>query len=237
MQVLFWFARSSSRTHLFRGWAQSAKSPTDRADMDAGSDTRQLEMKEAWPDPQLQPIVRRKKLGRPALFLNKRDITALLHMPQPAAAQQLRVSLSSLKRECRRLGIRHWPYKRSGKNLIHPDTSPDQWAIDINLPSAQACSSLFNVEISVTDTEVGGHLRVHSEYCSTPILPAQMSWVDRLDHFLLSVPSTTDLAQSAEFIDRVESQAFAGYLEQHAADATECLDSIVPSHRTPRIQQ
>lgn len=195
--------------------------------MDAGSDARQLQRKEAWPDS--QATVRRKKLGRPALLLNKRDITALLHMPQPAAAQQLRVSVSGLKRECRRLGLLHWPYKRSGKNGIYPDTSPDQVATDINLQSAQACSQLLNVEASVTDTEVGRHHRVHFEHLPAPVLPAQMSRVDHL-HFLLSVPSTTDLDEGTDFIDRVESQAFAGYLEQHAADATACLDSIAPPH-------
>ena len=54
-----------------------------------------------------------RKTGRPALQLVKSDITALFDMSQPSAAHHLGVSVSGLKRECRKLGILQWPYKRS----------------------------------------------------------------------------------------------------------------------------
>jgi hypothetical protein len=55
-----------------------------------------------------------RSAGRPALQLKKSEIIALFDMPQPFAAQLLGVSVSGLKRGCRKLGIPHWPYKRSG---------------------------------------------------------------------------------------------------------------------------
>lgn len=54
-----------------------------------------------------------RKVGRPSLQLNKSEITALFDMPQQSAAKLLGVSLSGLKKECRKFGIPHWPYKRS----------------------------------------------------------------------------------------------------------------------------
>ena len=60
-----------------------------------------------------EPTHLRKKAGRPALQLNKSEIEARFDMPQQLAARQLGVSLSGLKKECRKFGILQWPYKRS----------------------------------------------------------------------------------------------------------------------------
>ena len=60
-----------------------------------------------------EPTPLRKKAGRPALQLNKNEIEARFDIPQQLAARQLGVSLSGLKKECRKFGILQWPYKRS----------------------------------------------------------------------------------------------------------------------------
>ena len=62
-----------------------------------------------------------KKVGRPSLQLKRSAIEALFELPQPVAAQHLGVSVSRLKRECRKLGISLWPYKRNS----HPSDGSD----------------------------------------------------------------------------------------------------------------
>lgn len=58
-----------------------------------------------------------KKAGRPALQLKEDAITALFGIPQPSAAKVLGVSVSGLKKQCRKFGILHWPYKRRSCSL------------------------------------------------------------------------------------------------------------------------
>ena len=62
------------------------------------------------------------RVGRPNLQLKRSDIIAHFHLPQPLAARLLGVSVSGLKRECRKLGIPQWPYKRCS-NLSTNDAS------------------------------------------------------------------------------------------------------------------
>lgn len=83
---------------------------TDRTGLPAhGRDCHQVDL------PMSRSRTMIKRAGRPPLRLNKADITALFHMSQPSAAQRLGVSVSWLKRECRKLGIRQWPYQRNNK--------------------------------------------------------------------------------------------------------------------------
>ena len=51
--------------------------------------------------------------GRPMTTISKSDVTALFNLPQPEAAFVLGISLSALKRVCRRVGIKRWPYQRN----------------------------------------------------------------------------------------------------------------------------
>ena len=60
-----------------------------------------------------RPAVQNRKVGRPAIQIDKDAITALFEMPQPEAARRLGVSLSGLKKVCRKHDILQWPYKRN----------------------------------------------------------------------------------------------------------------------------
>ena len=64
------------------------------------------------PTPEANP----KKVGRPSINLGKGLITPLFHMPQHAAARHLGISLTGLKKVCRKHDILHWPYKRSANS-------------------------------------------------------------------------------------------------------------------------
>ena len=61
--------------------------------------------------PEPMSTAARSRVGRPAFQLSKSKITALFGVSQPLAAHRLGVSVSWLKRKCRKLGIQHWPYK------------------------------------------------------------------------------------------------------------------------------
>ena len=51
--------------------------------------------------------------GRPMTTISKSDVTAVFNLPQPEAAFVFGISLSALKRVCRRVGIKRWPYQRN----------------------------------------------------------------------------------------------------------------------------
>ena len=96
-----------------------------------------------------------KKVGRPALLLNKADITALFHTSQPSAAQRLGVSVSWLKRECRKLGIRQWPYQRnnqkSGGGVSGGSADAHHGTRCLNPKYTQTCDLAVHVRKSTRD--------------------------------------------------------------------------------------
>eukprot|EP00802_Teleaulax_amphioxeia_P018016 Tamp_18191.p2 GENE.Tamp_18191~~Tamp_18191.p2 ORF type:complete len:179 (-),score=17.89 Tamp_18191:337-873(-) len=57
--------------------------------------------------------------GRPALKVDPDAIRALFDIPQPQAARTLGISLTALKKECRRIGVSRWPYQRHSR-MTHP---------------------------------------------------------------------------------------------------------------------
>ena len=80
------------------------------------------------------PIVRN---GRRPIELTREAIAAMFVMPQPAAAQELGVSLTALKQVCRRLGFTRWPYNRKGR--VHADQVRRVWSNGGLEEGAEAC--------------------------------------------------------------------------------------------------
>ena len=52
----------------------------------------------------------------PSVSLELATVAQKFGMPQPDAAKQLGISLTSLKLVCRKLGLQKWPYRRPGKS-------------------------------------------------------------------------------------------------------------------------
>jgi len=52
-----------------------------------------------------------RQSGAP-LVLTKQDITGIFPLSQPDAAARLGVSITSLKKVCRKIGIDRWPFRR-----------------------------------------------------------------------------------------------------------------------------
>jgi hypothetical protein len=94
------------------------------------------------------------KVGRPTIQLKKLEIIAHFHLPQPLAARLLGVSVSGLKRECRKLGIPQWPYKRCSIRST----------IDANCSNSLDMSSGYELEIEAPDGK-----RSHDSRCAVPL--------------------------------------------------------------------
>ncbi|CAI7877256.1 unnamed protein product [Closterium sp. NIES-54] len=47
------------------------------------------------------------------------DVSPFFHLPIEEAARELGVCSSALKRRCRRLGIKRWPFRKVGATLWH----------------------------------------------------------------------------------------------------------------------
>jgi len=73
-----------------------------------------------------------RQSGAP-LVLTKQDITGLFSLSQPDAAARLGVSITSLKKVCRKMDIVRWPFRRK-LGLV---TSPTAW----NVQDAMRCDS------------------------------------------------------------------------------------------------
>eukprot|EP00960_Hanusia_phi_P044016 756411-Hanusia_phi.AAC.2 len=71
-------------------------------------------------EPRVARVFPRRKRGengeveraRNGITLSHQDLTALFHLRQSDAAQQLGISLTALKSACRHVGIMKWPYVR-----------------------------------------------------------------------------------------------------------------------------
>jgi len=90
-----------------------------------------------------------RQSGAP-LVLTKQDITGLFSLSQPDAAARLGVSITSLKKVCRKMDIVRWPFRRK-LGLV---TSPTAW----NVQDAMRCDSK-----AVTATSNHG-MAFHSGY-------------------------------------------------------------------------
>ena len=90
------------------------------------------------PDRIVKPDDRAKR-GRPAVRVSSAEIVALFYMPQPQAARRLGVSLSALKKECRRHAISRWPYKRSW--YMHRSSHDNGASSQHTVPSSDAEAS------------------------------------------------------------------------------------------------
>lgn len=71
--------------------------------------------------------------GRKPIAIERSTFEAVFHMPQPDAAKQLGISLTSMKQVSRKLGVTKWPYRRQCKlaskgkgkvnSTVHTDTA------------------------------------------------------------------------------------------------------------------
>mmetsp|Transcript_24458 Transcript_24458/g.55161 ORF Transcript_24458/g.55161 Transcript_24458/m.55161 type:complete len:140 (-) Transcript_24458:101-520(-) len=55
--------------------------------------------------------------NKSVVTLSKKDISLLFHLKQGDAANRLGISLTALKKACRRVGIDKWPYVRATPTL------------------------------------------------------------------------------------------------------------------------
>ncbi|EKX50226.1 hypothetical protein GUITHDRAFT_151252 [Guillardia theta CCMP2712] len=55
--------------------------------------------------------------SKSVVTLSKKDISMMFHMKQGDAANMLGISLTALKKACRRVGIDKWPYVRATPTL------------------------------------------------------------------------------------------------------------------------
>ena len=77
--------------------------------------------------------VQQPQRGRKPIAIERSTLEAVFHMPQPDAAKQLGISLTSMKQVARKLGLTKWPYRRlcklasqgkgKGKGTAHTDTA------------------------------------------------------------------------------------------------------------------
>eukprot|EP00960_Hanusia_phi_P078381 768811-Hanusia_phi.AAC.3 len=61
-----------------------------------------------------------------ARSLSLEDVTSLFHLRQVEAAQLLGISLTAMKKACRRLGVTRWPYSRQRPRFDIASTSAPQ---------------------------------------------------------------------------------------------------------------
>ena len=54
----------------------------------------------------------KKRLSRPASEITREELAACFHLPSEAACRQLNIGLTVLKRQCRRFGIKRWPFRK-----------------------------------------------------------------------------------------------------------------------------
>jgi len=198
-----------------------------------------------------RPTVRAGKVGRPVLQLNKTQILALFDLPQPLAAHRLGVSVSGLKRECRKLGISQWPYKRtshacatsngaecSNSLMCSQDNAFGYAAHDTLCDLIHGHETQRTIDLAHTDQAshsipgsfseaAESHRWLESSRSRLQITTREkggvQTWADHVELFL-SIPTDTNLADDMDFVAILEAQGGnRGYLEQHAAEATACL--------------
>ena len=60
-------------------------------------------------------------------MITQLDLQALYHLPISAAARELDIGLTLLKKRCRELGLKRWPYRKlkSMDKLLHSIESVD----------------------------------------------------------------------------------------------------------------
>ena len=103
--------------------------------------------------------------GRPPTKVDLACLQARFNWPnvsisQPAAAKELGISLTTMKQVCRRLGLRRWPYKRSGS--ARPGSSSHNSRSSSDPDSSDEATPGDDSEHSMTPTVVA------SEHCPTP---------------------------------------------------------------------
>jgi hypothetical protein len=92
----------------------------------------------------------RAKRGRPVVRISSARIVALFHMPQPQAARCLGVSLSALKKVCRKHAISRWPYKRSW--YMHSSSHDNGASSQRSSPSSGADTSAHSPPILASES-------------------------------------------------------------------------------------
>jgi len=74
--------------------------------------------------------------GRKPVSLELATVEAKFELPQPEAAKELGISLTSLKLVCRKLGLKKWPYRRPGKSPSAPKKeTKDETGTALNIAS------------------------------------------------------------------------------------------------------
>ena len=66
----------------------------------------------------------RPRRGRQPVAIDLAAVRSKFALPQQQAAQQLGISLTSLKQVCRKLGLTRWPYRRASRTLSHSASKP-----------------------------------------------------------------------------------------------------------------
>jgi hypothetical protein len=106
--------------------------------------------------------------------ISKSDITALFKLPQQEAAFVLGISLSALKKACRRVEIKRWPYQRNylkcRGRAKYTETQPNQLpAQNANERERNVSSEKNDISAPLAILHVDGDFPSHqASRCSEP---------------------------------------------------------------------
>ncbi|EKX49428.1 hypothetical protein GUITHDRAFT_104957 [Guillardia theta CCMP2712] len=89
-----------------------------------------------------------------AVSLTYNDIVSLFHLRQIEAAEFLGISLTSLKKACRRVGVSKWPYSRTRPRFVIRKREPSNEPLQAEKvqPKEQACSVQPQIESQPSST-------------------------------------------------------------------------------------
>lgn len=91
-------------------------------------------------DPPQQRGGARREGTRNPLEFTIESIQSVCNMPQSKAAQELSISVTTLKQVCRRLGLRRWPYRRGQSSFYDDEQRYDDEACGILVPFARGAN-------------------------------------------------------------------------------------------------
>eukprot|EP00960_Hanusia_phi_P052622 761551-Hanusia_phi.AAC.8 len=136
-----------------------------------------------------------------AVSLTYNDIVSLFHLRQIEAAEFLGISLTSLKKACRRVGVSKWPYSRTRPRFIIRKREPNNEPVQMEKvqQKIEPCTVQAQIEsqpVSAPQPENTNVFEVSSSSCeglndSQPIEPESeinpfsgldLDWVDWYVH-------------------------------------------------------
>ena len=99
------------------------------------------------------------------------ELTALMHLPLPAAAKRVGLCATTFKKACRRVGVKKWPYRPTGNQQQAERQRTPPVHLSGNSPAAHSLSPATSDEnaaaASMSPSTIAQHLAAHH----APTLP------------------------------------------------------------------